>query len=1053
MKKTLALFFLVLVTSLSAFSQNRTVSGTVTSSATGEKMEAVTISVKGTSIGSITDKDGKYTLSAPTTGTLVASFIGMKTIEVPLTNATVYDFILEEENLGIDEVVVTALGYTREKKTLGYAVQSLGAEDLNTANDANIVNSLSGKIAGVQVTSGGSIVGASSRIIIRGNSSFSGNQPLFVVDGTPIQNSVTNLDGGGGIDWGNSAADIDPNNIESMTVLKGSTASALYGSRATNGVILITTKKGNKQSRKLGVDVISSVILDKASYFPNLQNEYGGGWDGEEFIFNKYNKDNGTSLSYNDYAKKFSYNYVDGAGGGINDEMPINWGPRMDAGLLLDQWSTGKNSPWISRPDNIKEWFDTGQTFENSVALSSNGEKASGRVTFTNRTSTGIIDYTDQKQNTVAGNVSLTPSDRITTTANFTYLRKESNNIADNSYGRWADIIGWTQRDYPTQYVKDLFYEKGNKDYIFPNGDNPFYGLRNTNGFTRDRVFGNASVKFDITDWLYAFGRVGIDFYNEYRTSITQSGTVNNINRGRGGQFTDTQLNNKETNADFTLNFDKTFGEIRVDGLVGANYRNNKFNNMSMGATDLVVPDLYTISNVKGAPTVSQFKSEYETNSLYFAANASYRNYLFLGVTGRNDWSSSLPEENRSYFYPSASVGFSVTDAFKLESKILSYAKVRVNIAKVGGDTGPYRLARTYSAGTYNAVATFRPTSTMPPLDLKPEETNSWEIGAETRFFDNRLSLDLTYYDQTTVNQILSVATSTATGYASMLLNAGEIENKGIEIMLTGAVLDKPSGLKWDVTLNWAKNTNTVNALYGKLESYRISAGFGGATTLGIPGEEWGIIWGLPFVRNDAGKVVVDSRGIPKTTNKAQKLGTVVPNWTGGITNSFNYKGFNLSFLIDARMGGDVFSTTAWHSYPTGTYAVTTANNVRETGLIVDGVFEDGTPNNVRVSAQDYYGGAWMWNNHEYSILDGSYVKLRELVFGYDFNVQKVKWIQKLNLSLVARNLAILYQDQSTKDLGIDPEVGFGGGEAGVGFENFQIPTTRSYGLKLKVNF
>ena len=254
----------------------------------------------------------------------------------------------------------------------------------------------------------------------------------------------------------------------------------------------------------------------------------------------------------------------------------------------------------------------------------------------------------------------------------------------------------------------------------------------------------------------------------------------------------DTQIYNKETNADFTLNFDKTYGDIRVDGLVGANYRNNQLNNMGMGATDLVVPDLYTISNAKGNPVVSMFKSEYETNSVYFAANGSYKNYLFLGVTGRNDWSSALPEENRSYFYPSASVGFSVTDAFKLESEVLSYAKLRVNVAKVGGDTGPYRLARTYSAGTYNSIATFRPTSTMPPLDLKPEETNSWEIGVETRFFDNRLSLDLTYYDQTTVNQILSVATSTSTGYAAMLLNAGEIENKGVEIMLTGAVLDNP---------------------------------------------------------------------------------------------------------------------------------------------------------------------------------------------------------------------------------------------------------------------
>lgn len=1055
MKNKLTLICLFLILTVSLYAQTRVVSGTVTSAETGEGMVAVTISVKGTGIGTTTNQDGKYTLEVPSEegGILVASFVGMKTVEVPLTDSAIYDFVLEPESLGIEEVVVTALGYTREKKTLGFAVQSIDAKNLNTANDANIVNSLSGKIAGVQVTSGGSTVGSSSRIVIRGNASFSGNQPLFVIDGTPIDNSGPNLSGGGGIDWGNTAADIDPNNIESMTVLKGSTASALYGSRATNGVILITTKKGDKQDRKLGVDITSSVILDKPSYFPNLQNEYGGGWDGSEYIWKKYNEEHGTNLSYNDYAKQFSYNYVDGDGGGVNDAWPINWGPRLDAGLLLDQWSTGPNSPWVSRPDNIKQWFNTGQTFENSVALSSNGEKASGRVTFTNRNNTGIIDFTDQKQNTVSGNIILTPSKKITTTANFTYLRKESNNIADNSYGRWADIIGWTAREYPTQYVKDLFYEKGNQDYIFPSGDNPFYALRNTNGFTRDRIFGNTSVRYNITDWLYAFGRVGIDFYNEYRSSITQSGTVDNIRRGRGGQFSDNQIYSKETNADFTLNFDKSFGEVRVDGLVGTNYRNNQSKSMILGANDLVVPDLYTISNAKGNPITSMFKSEYETNSVYFAANGSFKDFLFIGVTGRNDWSSSLPESNRSYFYPSASIGFSATDAFKIESEFLSFAKLRLNLAKVGGDTGPYRLARTYSAGTYNSIATFRPTNTMPPLDLKPEETNSWEIGVESRFFNNRLSLDLTYYDQTTVNQILSVATSTTTGYSAMLLNAGEIENRGVEIMLTGSILNNPSGLNWDVTLNWATNKNMVNELYGELESYRISSGFGGATTLGIPGEEWGVIWGLPFVRNEAGKVVVDSRGIPKTTNVGQKLGSVTPDWTGGLTNSFRYKGFNLGFLIDARVGGDVFSTTAWHSYPTGTYAVTTANNVRETGLIVDGVFEDGTPNNIRVSAQDYFGGAWMWNNHEYSILDGTYFKLREVVFGYDFNVQKVNWIQRLNLSLIGRNLAILYRDKTTKDLGIDPEVGFGSGEAGVGFENFQIPTTRSMGLKLKVNF
>jgi len=331
---------------------------------------------------------------------------------------------------------------------------------------------------------------------------------------------------------------------------------------------------------------------------------------------------------------------------------------------------------------------------ENSIAFSSNGEKASGRVTYTNRNSTGIIDNTDQKQNTISANIRLTPSDRITTVANFTYLRKESENLPNNGYS-WADTFGWLQRDYPTQYAKDLFYEKGNEDYIF-NADNPFYTQRNLTGFSRDRLFGNVSVTGKITDWLSANGRVGLDFYNEYRSDITQSGTVGNMRRGRGGQFTDNQIYTKETNADFTLNFDKTFGNIRVDGLVGANYRNDQYKSMRMTANDLTVPDLYTISNVNGNPSVSMYKREYETNSVYFAANASYKNYLYLGITGRNDWSSTLPAENRSFFYPSVSLGFSLTDAFEIESDILSYAKLRGSVAKVGGDTG---IPKTTSVG------------------------------------------------------------------------------------------------------------------------------------------------------------------------------------------------------------------------------------------------------------------------------------------------------------------------------------------------------------------
>ena len=1054
MKKILTVIGLFLLLCMVAgtrgFAQQRQFIGTVLSS-DGLPVKLASIQVIGTNRGTSADEQGGFKIDATPGEELQVSSIGFVISKIKVSQKNNLVITLTRSGNDLGDVVVTALGISRSKKTLGYAVQKLDGAQINQARDNNIVNSLSGKIAGVQVTSGGSAVGASAKIVIRGNSSFGSNSPLFVIDGTPIFNNITNLDGGGGIDWGNTASDIDPNNIESLTVLKGSSASALYGSRATNGVIVITTKKGNKNKKAVGIDVNSSVMLDKVAYLPKLQNEYGGGWDGEEFIWKRYNTSNTTNLSYNDYAKQFSYNYVDGNGGGVNDSYPINWGPRLDKGLLLDQWSTGKNSPWVSHPNNTKEWFNTGATYNNSVAISSSGEKVSGRISYTNQDTKGIVNFTDQKQNTVNANIILTPSDRLTATANITYLTKQSNNIPNSGYA-WADIFGWLQRDFPTQYAKDLFYKQGDKGFMFV-GDNPFYSLRNTNGLKRDRAFGNIGATYKIRKWLSASGSMGIDFYNEYRKQITQSGTEENIRKGRGGQFSENQQFSQEVNLDATLNFDKTFGVFRVDGLVGGNKRNNKYNSMALSARDLTVPDIYAISNVKGTPGVSDYRSEYETQSAYFAANGSYKNYLFLGVTGRNDWSSTLPSSSRSYFYPSVSLGFSVTDAFKLKSEKLSYLKLRANWAKVGGATDPYQLSRTYSAGTYNSTSYFSPTSTLPPVALKPFQTSSYEFGTEMRLLKDRISLDITYYDQTTVNQILSVGTSRTTGYGSIKLNAGEIENSGVEVMFTGRVLDNPSGLKWAVNLNWGKNKSMVNSLYGGLTSYQISRGFGGATLRGIPGQQWGILWGLPFVRNDQGKVVVDPTGLPQTTSAGKNLGHVTPDWTGGVSNSFSYKGINLSFLVDVRKGSKFFSTTAWHSYPTGSYEITTKNNVRETGMIVDGVFEDGKKNDVRVAAQQYYGGDWIWNNHEYSILDGTFIKLREVVLGYDFNFKNSKVFQKLNISLVGRNLAILYRDKSTKELGLDPEAGLGSGAGGVGFENFQIPTCRSFGINLKASF
>ncbi len=1058
MKKILTVFAMLLLyvgASFSVYAQQHQISGTVINS-DGTPIKFATVQIVGTNVGVSADEQGKFKIEATAGQRLQVSSIGYEssTLKVGKNNELEITLLPSANKLG--EVVVTALGISREKKTLGYAVQQLNNTALTEAPDNNIVNTISGKIAGAQVTSGGSTIGSSSRIIIRGNASFSGNQPLFVVDGTPIDNTTTNLNGGGGIDWGNTASDLDPNDIQSMTVLKGPSAAALYGSRATNGVILITTKKGST-GRKLGVDINSSVAANVPGYWPKFQNEYGGGNNGSEYLYNQYLSENpGSDLTYNQYAQEFAYNYVDGAGGGVNDGNPVNWGPRLDAGLKLDQWSTGPNSPWVSRPDNYKDFYTSQITTMNNIAVSGGGEKSKVRFSYTNlNTPQGILPNTDQKQNTINTSFTLTPTDKLTLVGNITYLVKESNNIPVNGYQGVGVDFAWTQRDFDTKYEKQQYQKNGNAE-MWPGVDNYYYLYDNTNGLDRERAFGNINATYKIKDWLSAMVRGGVDFYNQKEKSIVQSGTARDARLGTGGEFNQTTIFTKEENLDFIVKFDKKFGNIGLDGLAGANYRDNQYNSEYLAAGALTVPDLYTISNVKGTPSVSMFDSEKRTNSLFGEVNASYKDFLFVGVTGRNDWSSTLPANNRSYFYPSLNLGFVITDAFKIKSDILSFAKIRASLAQVGGDTDPYQLAGTYSASTFNSIALFTPSSTLPPANLKPQQTKSYEVGTNLKFLKNRLSLDVTYYDQTTVNQILSVATSPTTGYSAMRLNAGEIENSGVEVMFNGRILENKtaSGLSWDMSINWAKNKDMVNTLYGGLTSYQISPGFGGCVTEGIPGQQWGQLWGLPFVRDPkSGKIVVGSDGLPLTTNVAKSFGTVTPKWVGGISNSFRYKNFNLSFLVDTKMGGKFFSCTAWHSYPTGSYTNTTANNVRETGLIVDAVKQDGTPNDIRVSAQDYYSGGWVWNNHEYSILNGSYVKLREVVLGYNFDVKNIHWIQKLNLSVYGRNLAILYRDPGARALGIDPEVGLGGGEYGVGFENFQIPTTRDFGFKLSAGF
>lgn len=1056
-KKMISLLISIFLYGISipdGFAQSR-ISGTVEDEA-GQFLPGVTVVVAGTTIGTVTDIDGKFDLSIPQgSERLSFSYIGYITQQVDIGSQSVIRVIMIEDTKALDEFVVTALGVQRERKELGYTVQALKPEDLITTQDNNLVNALSGKIAGVQVTNSGSQIGASSRIIIRGNASFAGNQPLFVVDGVPIDNTTTNLDGNGGLDYGNAAADIDPENIESLTVLKGANAAALYGNRAAHGVILIETKKGKKARQGLGVEINSSMVFDVPSYFMNFQNEYGIGTRGGEYDYQQYLQRNPSSnLTYNEYAKQFSYNYVNGIGGGVQ-ENATSWGPRYDAGLLLDQWVKGPNSPWESNPNNIQDnFFQTGTNYINQVAVTARGKEAFGRVSFSNRKMQGIFFNTDQTVNTLNANLTLNPHEKLTVGTNFNYVNRQSDNLPVVSYGSMTKLAWGAFRHIPLDEVRKVYdefeNEKGSGYNL--NQNNFFYELNLTNAMNRERFYGNVNVAYQINDWLTANTIVGLDYYDEFRKSITLSRTRANINNKMGGQFSQSDQSRQEFNTDIRLDFNKTFeNNISLIGLVGGNYRQNKFSSMSLSAPDLNVPDLFNIGNVKGTPGTGMFDSVKENYSIYSSATVGYKGYLFAGVTARNDWSSTLPEENRSYFYPSGNISVTLSEALNFKSKNFNHLQLRASVAKVGSDTDPYQLMGTYSTSYFNNIALFNSPATMPPANLRPEMTTSTEIGADFRFFSDRLSLDATYYNQVTEDMILNVPTARTTGYASQLINAAKIQNTGIELIIRGLVMDR-GDFRWNATLNWAKNNSTVEELYGGLENITISPGFGGARLVGTPGQPWGDISGLPYVRDENGNIKIAPNGTPMTTSQQQILGNVTPKWIGGLQNTFTFKNISLGVLLDWRKGGDFFSGTYWHSYPTGAFTNTVQNNVREEGIIVPGVKGDGSPNDVRISAQDYFNGAWVWNNHEYSIIDGSYLKLRELTLGYTFSIGK---LQNIAVSAFGRNLAIISRSDKAKELGLDPEAAsqMGGGERGTGFENFMAPTTRSYGFNLRLNF
>ena len=1037
MKKLFLLIVLsVFISGFTLLAQTIVITGTVVSAVAGEgPIPGVTVMVKGTTLGALTDANGKYSITVPSSATtLIFSYIGMKSKEVAISGRTVIDGNLESDLIGLNEVVVTALGIPKVKKALGYSVQDVKGDELTRAKETNVINSLQGRVSGAQITSASGAVGASSRIVIRGVSSLSGNnQPLFVVDGIPISNANFGDNTNDGTNRGNGAADINPDDIETLTVLKGANASALYGSRASAGVIVVTTKKG-KKGEKLSVTFNNTTTFETPLKLPDFQNKYGQGNGG-------------------------NFSYLDGAGGGINDGVDESWGPQLDIGLMIPQFSSPVNvdgtiqpTPWISHPDNVKNFFEVGSTVSTNVSLTGGTEKSNFRLSFTNLDQKGMEHNTDFGKKTLSFSATSNPIDKLTFSASGNYINAKSDNQPGYGYAgtNVMQQFTWTGRQVDYTLLRDKQRNADGSIYNWNHNyhNNPYMTLNeDLNKLRRDRLIGNAMVKYQFTSYLSGFVRTGGDIYNNFSSTQNFVGDMDYP----FGYYDETIDNFREVNSDFLLTFDKGFGpDFNFSFNLGGN-RMDRITQQNVGtAKELAVPGVYNVANSSVTPVTTNKYTSKRINSIYGFGTLAYKNMLFLEYSLRNDWSSSLPVDHNSYMYPSVSVSGIITDLFHIDSNVLSFAKIRGSWAQVGGDTDPYSLEPTVSFGDgWNAgtkLLNLYVPNTLPNAGLKPQMNKSIEFGADMRFFLDRIRLDVTYYNQKAINQIVDIPISGASGYLAKTINAGRIDNKGVELLLALTPV-KTGDFRWDVTFNFSKNKNTVVELAEGIEQFVLGT-YWSLQVLAIPGGAYGVLYGYDFSRDAKGNIIYTD-GLPSQGN-LKELGNATPDWLGGMLNEFSYKGINASFLIDTKQGGDLYSmTTTWGRYA-GALSETLIG--REGGIVGVGVMSDGNggyvPNTVVAGAEDFNKVSYVNNLAYASVFDGSYIKLREIRFGYTFKNSPKLPIKDINVSFVGRNLAIL----STNVPHIDPETAFSSGNV-QGLEYGQLPSARSLGFSIGCKF
>jgi len=1019
----------------------KTITGTVTSTDDGSNIPGVSVLVKGTNIATVTDMDGMYTIkNVPNDATtLVFSLMGMETQEVTI-GGDVVDCALNKSVVRLGDVVITALGIPKEKRAVGTAVQDLSGDDLNVAKSVNVVNSLSGKTSGVNITNSSGAVGASTRIILRGETSLVGNnQPLFVIDGVPIDNTSYNTaTNGSGYDMANGSADINPEDIETISILKGANAAALYGSRAANGVIIIKTKRGQK-GRGFGVDLTYSMNFSDPLRIPVFQNSYGGG--DPDF-----------------------YQWIDGThGNGGTDEA---WGPALDQGLEFTQFSSlGLNpEPWVSHPNNIKNIYRTGVNSTRSVALSNANDVASYRFSYTNNTDQGILQNTYLNKNSFNGSGSANLSKRLSTSFNGTYIL-ESGHLQYGGYQAANPIQQtiWSQRQVDFEALRDWQNLSLAADGTPAAGtplnwntrfqNNPFWALDNAFASQeKNRFIGNFNITYKFTDWFSLQVNSATDYFTLLVTQQIPKGQNENID----GYYDETHRTRFENNSNFLASFNKTFGDIDFSLNLGGNTRYQQYKRLYGQANALELDGVYNLSNIKSGstPVVVNYSNQSKVNSLYFSGTVSYKNFAYLDFTGRNDWSSLLPLENNSFFYPSASLSLVLTDMLGIKSDVLTFAKLRGSYAQVGseGALSPYSLQQTFSfrSPAWGPVLLPYNPSTLNNPNLIAEQTNSWEVGLDTRLFKGRVNIDLTYYNTFSSGLIVPVSVSAASGYTSSWQNIGEMSNQGVEVLL-GMDIIKSKDFVWHTNINYTKSKNMVVSL-GDVDALTL----GGQWSMllqAIPGQPYGSIVGSYFERSPDGQIIYDN-GLPVYTSETKILGNIQPKWRGGIENTFTYKGISLSVLVDAKIGGDIYTmTNTWGKYAGMLYETIGG---RESGLVGEGVIQkvSGTdttyvPNDVVVSSKDF--NYYVYNNNlvESSVFDASYVKLRQVSFGYTFDKVFNLPIRSLNISVVGRNLAILYSNIPH----IDPETAFSSDNGQQGMEFGQMPTLRTVGFNINFKF